>query len=265
MATRRLGSALVLFLPVISGCVQTSDLYAVRQWEDPRPADPDDRPRINYDQLEAKRSFVERFDTLCPLPVGGPGLRKDTWDARNPEAAACVQQIAAYAVDQCITITRRQNVVSADANLALGAVTLASGLAAVTYAIKGSSDDRVTAASLVGATSASNQSRSFIPSTNTIVQVSTMLKTATDYAAALGLTAEDIKIAHLYKLVDADRIITQWRATRSQLPKKDRKNLKVPDIPGDDKIILWARVHDAVLANCGANAYGLVPAHKPRH
>jgi hypothetical protein len=258
----------------LTGCVQTSDLYAVRQWEGPKPGEPDDRPRINFDQLEAKVSFVEFVKHECTKKNLGEKAQQafpvNSWsnDELNWQAAVCVQRIAAYATDQCIIITRRQNVVAADANLALGAVTLTAGLAAVSYAIKGSSDDRITAASLAGAASASNTSRGFIP-TNSIVKVADFLAVAPSYAAAIGITNGDLEKALNYEPLEAHNILGKW-SVENQKRQKEAKTTHTrsniiprPEITGDVEMIKFARVHDAVFANCSANAYGVVPAAKP--
>ncbi|UAK25755.1 hypothetical protein [Sphingomonas nostoxanthinifaciens] len=245
----------------LSGCVQTSDLYAVRQWEKPATLQPDDRPRINSGELEAKASFAKFVMDECAnadVDISKSSLASNGWASNNTTAVVCVERIAAYAADQCIMITRRQNVVAGDANLALGAVTLGTGGAALYYALKGPSE-KDSEALLASAATASNTGRGFLPTTASL-KVSDLLSGALIYAEYSGVSKADIEAIKAFKLKDdhGKRSPALQRAAAAEIAKETDFERSA-----DYSMVKLARVHDAVFAACGANAYGVVPAAKP--
>jgi len=261
---RKMTAFSAIFALSLGGCVQTSDLYAVRQWAGPETHQPDDRPRLNLKELEAKASFAQFVRDECinsVLDTKHNSFSQNPWAAQNAAAAVCVQRIAAYATDQCILISRRQNVVAADVNLALGAVTLGTGGAALYDAIKGPTA-KDSEGLLASAATASNTSRAFLP-TAVSVKVGDMLTNALLYAEATGLTDDDLNQAKSYKPLDDHGPRSKAeRATMIQR-QNDQQDENKADAPGDGAMVKFARIHDAVFAACGANAYGVVPAAKP--
>jgi hypothetical protein len=275
------GLALVAVLGTVAvflgGCVQTRDLYTVRQLSRPAAYASDDRPRVNFFDRDVKRSFRDFVDSECSAVKLDRATRematpkdKTTWSSVNRRSTICVARVAGYATEQCEYITLHQNEVAAGANLALGAIAIGGALAATSYALEGVKTGKDAVAVAGGTVAATNAGRSFLPA-NATVNVSGMLTTAPSYAEAIGLTDNDDFYAGVSEVKDtlADKVDPWQLADDGAMDDartgqtQEERNVWPARATTERGLMLLARIHDAAFSQCAANAYGLQPSSRP--
>ncbi len=255
MSSVRFVGVLMLLLSVLSGCAQTSELYAVRQdnaGSKPFQHNADDRPRVLFGagHEAAKPSFVAFLNDQCGpestiRPTnsdadkarieGGKTDDKSTWQTRNHRANDCALRVAAYAVDQCGWMTERQNEAAVTAQvLIFAALATAAGATDVIALAESPSSNKTTEAALATAVVSNGAGiKGALPST-VQTKPSDMISSSLGYAEAVG--------------------ISDWHDFASD-PGRNR------GVPTSAAYVDYARLHDALLGMCAANAIGV---RKPR-
>lgn len=228
---RKFWAAILLSVSLLqTGCIETNELYAVRQPAHRPEPDTDDHPRVDLAYETVKPSFKAAVIAYCEDPKDGLHATvndetKMAWKDRQPRANDCVIRIAAYAADQCTILTLHQNEWSQTANLLTGIAVIGSALVTDGYAISGHASDKTSTAALATAVATNSSGvKGYFPA-NANPPIDKMIPLAATYAEAVAL--------------------------------KDNDFPSPSGPPSDATVMKLARLHDAVFSACTANAYGL--------
>lgn len=240
MTIRRLGAlaAAALSASGLTGCITVPDIYAVEQAKPQTiPArNSDDKPAVEEHDL-AKASFTDFFDRNCPYAApAGEDAKAGPPTPAGGRAAACVDKVVTYAINQCVVKTGRQNHFAADVTKALAVSTIAAGVTADVVALSVTkSQDVLAAAAVAAATTNSGASlKSFVPSIAP-APIGVIIDTVPKYVKVAGLGDEAWTCAPDPQRSETDTVRTA--RCRAELTMK------------------YARLHDAVLSMCGAGSF----------